>query len=98
MRKISLAAWLLLGFEVVVVLVTTFGIVSVTYQSRLQFALLENLRREQQALQEEWGRLLLEESAFSSPSRVERVAREQLGMVLPESVDIKTLESGTESK
>ena len=94
MRQISVAAWGLLVVEVLVVLLSTFGIVSVTYTSRQQFALLENLRREQQSLQEEWGRLLLEESAFSSPSRVERVAREQLGMILPGTADIQKLEIG----
>ena len=83
MKKVSFAAWTLLIVEVGVVLFSTFGIISVTYETRLQFALLERTRRQQQSLQEQWGRLLLEESAFSSPSRVERVAREQLKMVLP---------------
>lgn len=78
--------------EVVVILITTFGIVSATYQTRLQYTALEVARSEWRFEQEQWGKLLLEESAFSSPSRVERVARESLGMVLPDVQDIRELE------
>jgi cell division protein FtsL len=90
--KVSPVSWLVLFVEVLIVLLTTFGIVSVTYQTRQQFALLEVVRNERQQLLEQWGRLLLEESAFSSPSRVERVAREELGMVLPNVENIRELE------
>jgi cell division protein FtsL len=90
--KVSPVSWLVLFVEVLIVLLTTFGIVNVTYQTRQQFALLEVARNERQQLLEQWGRLLLEESAFSSPSRVERVAREELGMVLPNVENIRELE------
>jgi len=90
--KISVAAWGLLLIEVAVVLLTTFGIVTVTYHTRRQFAQLENARSEQRVLLEDWGKLLLEESAFSSPSRVERIAREQLGMILPSADSIRELD------
>ncbi len=92
MRKVSVAAWALLIVEVGLVLVSTFGIISVTYETRSQFAELEQARSQQQLLQEQWGRLLLEESAFSSPSRVERVAREQLKMVLPSMENTQELD------
>jgi cell division protein FtsL len=90
--KVSPVSWLVLVVEVLVVLLTTFGIVNVTYQTRQQFAVLEMARNERQQLLEQWGRLLLEESAFSSPSRVERVAREKLGMVLPNVENIREIE------
>ncbi len=89
--KNTVASWSVLVVEVCVVLVTTFGIIGVTYQTRRQFSQLEQLRGEQRLMQEEWGKLLLEESAFSSPSRVERIAREQLGMVLPDVNNIKEM-------
>ena len=82
-RKTTAAQWLLLALLIALLVWTTFSIVAVTYQTRQQFAQLERLRNEHRALLEDWGRLLLEESAFSSPSRVERVAREQLDMYLP---------------
>lgn len=89
--KASLLSWGLVVAEVLVVMLVTFGIVSVTYETRQQFAELEHLRSELRDLQEEWGKLLLEESAFSSPARVERIAREQLYMVLPSAENIEEL-------
>lgn len=89
--RITFASWMLLLIEVIVVVLTTFGIVSTTYQTRLQFAQLEEIRSEQEAQLEQWGKLLLEESAFSSPSRVERVAREELEMILPSAEDMLEL-------
>ncbi len=89
--RFSLAAWMLVLVEILVLLLTTFGIVTVTYQTRQQFAELERSRREQGVLLEQWGRLLLEESAFSSPARVERVAREKLGMILPNAESMTEL-------
>lgn len=86
-----------LNWSIVVVLTsialaTTFSIVSVTYQTRQQFSQLEQMRGELRVMQEDWGKLLLEESAFSAPSRVERIAREQLEMVLPSAENIKEIE------
>lgn len=75
----------------VAVLVSAFGVIQVTYQTRVQFAQLESLRLEGQRLEEEWGRLLLEESAFSSPARVERLVREELGMSEPEPEQMRWL-------
>lgn len=83
--------WLLLVMLVTGLVWTSFSIVAVTYQTRQQFAQLEQLRNQHRALLEDWGRLLLEESAFSSPSRVERVAREELDMYLPGLDDTKNL-------
>lgn len=90
--KTSSASWVVLVAQVLIVLITTFGIVNVTYQTRQQFAQLETIRSEKQMLLEQWGKLLLEESAFSSPSRVERVAREKLGMVFPATENTQEFE------
>lgn len=87
--------WLTWSIVVVltsIALATTFSIVSVTYQTRQQFSQLEQMREELRVMQEEWGKLLLEESAFSSPSRVERIAREKLHMVLPSAENIKEID------
>lgn len=80
------------------VLVSAFAVVMVTYQSRVQYARLESMRQQSQSLEEQWGRLLLEESAFSSPARVERLAREQLKMTEPTDDQVRWLgrDLGTE--
>ncbi|MEJ2042359.1 MAG: cell division protein FtsL [Reinekea sp.] len=91
-HKITSLQWVLLLILSAVLVWTTFSIVTVTYQTRQQFAQLEQLRNKHRALMENWGRLLLEESAFSSPARVERVAREELKMFLPGLEETQTFQ------
>jgi cell division protein FtsL len=43
----------------------------------------EQLRRQADALEIEWGQLLLEKATYSTHDRVEKQAREGLGMVSP---------------
>ncbi|ALM52138.1 cell division protein FtsL [Halomonas huangheensis] len=72
-------------------LVTALAVISVSHQTRVQYAQLQQLEREQQQLQTEWGQLLLEESAWSAPSRIERLAIERLEMHLPDIHDIEVI-------
>ncbi len=58
------------------------------HQSRKLFVELEQLRVEVDALNTEWSQLQLEQSAWSGHGRIERVARESLSMVMPESGDV----------
>lgn len=76
----------------VLALGSAFAVILVTYQTRVQFAELESLRRQTQSLEEQWGRLLLEESAFSSPARVERLARDELKMTEPAAEQVRWLD------
>jgi len=47
------------------------------------FAELQTVTRERDALNTEWGQLLLEQGAWSEQRRVEETARARLGMALP---------------
>ena len=58
------------------------------HQSRKLFVKLEQLRYEVDALNTEWSQLQLEQSAWSGHGRIERVARNRLSMVTPESGDV----------
>ena len=62
---------------------SAFGVVYTTYESRKSIQELENLRREEKGLQVISGQLLLEKSVWSSYSRIERIALEELNMVRP---------------
>jgi cell division protein FtsL len=44
---------------------------------------LQFLQRQYDALQTQWGQLLLEHSTWGGYARVERLAREKLGMKMP---------------
>jgi cell division protein FtsL len=53
------------------------------HRNRLLFAELQTVTRERDALNTEWGQLLLEQGAWSEQRRVEETARARLGMALP---------------
>ncbi|MGS2717733.1 cell division protein FtsL [Eionea flava] len=54
-----------------------------SFDTRNQFNALEVLRSERNALQVEWGKYLLEESAWASFERIEKTAVDTLGMQIP---------------
>ncbi|WP_162299776.1 cell division protein FtsL [Marinospirillum perlucidum] len=80
--------WLLLGVTLAVLISAQF-LVQITHQARSQQVRLQTLEGERDALQVEWGRLLLEESALVNPVRLEQLADGQLDLRLPESADIE---------
>ena len=59
------------------------------HQARDLFVRLERLNAERDALEMEWGRLQLEQSAWSSNAFVERVANTKLQMNLPQPRDVR---------
>jgi len=67
------------------VMVSAIGLVYSKHETRMLFVELEQLNKEVVNLNTEWGRLQLEQSAWSDHSRIERIARDRLGMAIPES-------------
>ncbi|MDY7115867.1 cell division protein FtsL [Halomonas sp. SSL-5] len=74
---------LLVMLLLVACLASALAVIAISHLTREEYAALQQLEREQQQLQTEWGQLLLEESAWSSPARIERLAVERLEMRLP---------------
>ena len=56
--------------------------------SRKVFVELQQLNYQVDALNTEWSQLQLEQSAWSGHGRIERIARNRLSMVMPESSDV----------
>jgi cell division protein FtsL len=52
-------------------------------KNRALVAELESLRQERERLEMEWAQLQLEEATLAHNNRVDKLAREQLGMVEP---------------
>jgi len=67
------------------------GAIYAKYRARELFVELERLNSVRDDLDVEWGRLQLEQSAWSNYGFVERVASERLHMGLPDSHDIQIL-------
>ncbi len=65
------------------VLASALGVVRSTHEARVQLNQLEVLRREATQLHVQWGQYLLEHSAWSAYSRIEKEATEKLHMVIP---------------
>ncbi|MFG6666734.1 cell division protein FtsL [Halomonas sp. HNIBRBA4712] len=70
---------------------TALAVVATTHMTRTQFAQLQRLEQEKNQLQTEWGQLLLEEGAWSTPARVEQIATERLEMRIPDVDDVEVI-------
>lgn len=73
------------------VLISSAGVIYSKYRARELFVELERLNTRRDELDAEWGRLQLEQSAWSAYSFVERVASERLHMSIPDSRDIEII-------
>ena len=71
------------------VLASSVGVIYARHQARELFVHLEKLNAERDKLDMEWGRLQLEQSAWSSDAFVERVANAKLQMNIPQTRDVR---------
>ncbi|MGY8814504.1 MAG: cell division protein FtsL [Gammaproteobacteria bacterium] len=62
------------------VFISALQIVMTQHQARKTFMEVQQLEMYRNELNEEWGRLQLEQSTWATDDRLERIAREQLGM------------------
>ena len=73
------------------VIVMSMAVVQTRHESRQLFAQLQAQQAERDALNVEWGKLLLEEGAWSQHRRIENMARNRLAMDTPGAVDIRVV-------
>lgn len=62
---------------------SALGVVYSSHACRTYYATLQTLESERWAAQEDYSRLLLQESTLASPHRIVSIATEQLGMRVP---------------
>ncbi len=65
------------------VLGSALGVVYTKHQTRKLFVELQTLQKIRDEMNVEWGQLQLEESTWGTNARVEGMAREKLGMIMP---------------
>jgi len=85
MRMGLLALWCL-------VLVSAVGVVWSKQQSRNQFVELQRLEKERDQLDTEWGQLRLEQSTWVTYGRIEKIAHDDLRMVVPDPNQVHLIE------
>jgi cell division protein FtsL len=73
------------------ILVSAFATIYSTHACRALYTQLQVLESSQWYLQEDYGRLLLEQSTWASHYRVEKVARGDLGMAAPDLAQFKVV-------
>lgn len=73
------------------VVVCALSVIDGQQQARKAFIALQQAQQQQRQLEEDWGRLQLEQSTWAMHARVGKIATEQLQMQLPDASQIRTL-------
>jgi cell division protein FtsL len=79
---------LLMILLLVAIGVSGFSVIYVKNDERQLYSQLQQLDNERNHLQVEHGQLLLEQSSWASPSRIQQVAERQLNMHYPTARDV----------
>lgn len=91
LRQVSFKGFIVTCMLLLVIVLSAVGVVYSSHLSRQLFAEQAILLEKNDQLQLEWAQLLLEQSAWSSPSRIESVAHQELGMEIPETEEIQLI-------
>jgi len=75
----------------IAVIVSAITSVYSRHESRRQFVQLQKLTAERDELEVEWGRLQIEQSAWSTHARVEELARKKMSMRMPSADEIEVV-------
>ncbi len=73
---------------VVAVFTSAIAVIEARHESRKLFVQLQLAERQRDLMNEEWGRLQLEQATWATHGRIERLAREKLDMIVPASDSI----------
>ncbi len=76
---------------IVVVLVSSIGVITSQHQARKRLQALEQERERSHNLDVEFGQLQLEMSSWAAHTRIEKIAREKLGMQSPDMKKVQKL-------
>lgn len=74
---------ILVVFLIIALLCSAFGVVYIKDLNRRLFIQYQILQREKSEKIIQWGKLLLEQNTWSTQSRIQRIAQQQLGMQIP---------------
>ncbi|MDR2173511.1 MAG: cell division protein FtsL [Burkholderiales bacterium] len=80
------------GALLLLLVVCALLLVTSRHQARMLFVELERDRQQAQTYEVDYGRLQLESSTWSVPTRIDRLARGPLAMQLPEPGRIQMIE------
>ena len=73
------------------VMSSAVGVINAKHQARTAFVELQSLKKLRDDMQVNWGRLQLEQAAWSTHGRVEQIASSRLNMIMPTDESIKVI-------
>jgi cell division protein FtsL len=76
----------------IAVLGSALGVVYAKHEARSRFYQLQQLTRERDDLDIQWGQLQLEQSTWATHARVEQVARDGLHMTIPQAGELRLVQ------
>ena len=85
-------SWMFVVVALVLVIVSSVAVNYSSYETRRLVAQHQRLQKENNAMQVEWGQLLLEQSTWGSYNRVEQLAGNKLKMRVPAPNEIVMVE------
>jgi len=80
--------WIMVVILILATMGSAIGVIYSKHQTRKMFVSLQKLHKQIDELNIEWGQLQLEQSAWSSHGRIEKIARNKLQMTLPKANEI----------
>lgn len=88
MKAIGMIA---VGVLLLAVVASGIAVVWARHQDRAAFVQLSKLQNQRDALNVEFGRLEIEQATWATPSRIEQIARGQLGMISPPAASVEMI-------
>lgn len=74
------------------VLATAMAVIYTTHRSRHLYSDWQQLQQQRYGLEEQWGRLLLEQSTWAAPDRVHSMALEKMNMKSPSLGELRMVD------
>lgn len=94
--KLALLESIGLGLLATTVVVSGVWVAAAQHEARRLFVELEELKREKDRLEVDWGRLQIEQSTFATHSRIETLARERLALGPPRDDQLVIVVEGSQ--
>ena len=79
----------LIWFLVASIVITAMCVVNVRHQHRIAYLAFQAEESRRDALNDQWGQLLIEENLYAFPHRIEKHATELLSMRAPKQGDVE---------
>jgi cell division protein FtsL len=93
LSKLSAHQWFVAMLSSLIV-ISSFSFVYVTNQTRYYYQKLQYAQMRENALDVQWGQLLLEQSTWATQARIQRIAEQRLGMQAPKAKKVVIIGSG----